>query len=246
MIRENMKLSAFEKVTKMQGLIEIGECAFGDCPDLSELELGKLEIVGNGAFINCNSLRSINLPSVRRVEEYAFVRCGGLRDVMFGKDLERIEEYAFFMCTALTRIAIPLKDNLDFDNEAFNYCLNLSRVDTIDGEIHKTISSLHLESWRDEMLEEIDSINQILPNTQAKTQAILEWIEAVHSRMEDYKTEHQILVKEAMTLLELALWKAKLLNEADERKCNVEEVTKKAKIDTEAARKEQRVTCVQV
>ncbi len=46
-----------------------------------------------------------------------------------------------------------------------------------------------------------------------------------------------------MTLLELALWKAKLLNEADEKKCNVDEVTKKAKIDAIPARKEYRVTC---
>ena len=61
--------------------------------------------------------------------------------------------------------------------------------------------------------------------------------------MERYKTEHSLLVKEAMALLELALWKAKLLNEADEKKCNVDEVTKKAKIDAEATRKEQRVTC---
>ena len=36
----------------------------------------------------------------------------------------------------------------------------------------------------------------------------------VLSRMDHYKSEHQTLLKEAMTLLELALWKAKLLNEA--------------------------------
>ena len=61
--------------------------------------------------------------------------------------------------------------------------------------------------------------------------------------MEHYKTEHKLLLKEAMTLLELALWKAKILNEADEKRCNVDEVTKKAKIDVEAARKENRFTC---
>jgi hypothetical protein len=49
-------------------------------------------------------------------------------------------------------------------------------------------------------------------------------------------------VKEAMTLLELALWKAKLLNETDGKKCNVDIMTKKV-IDAETARKEHRVTC---
>jgi len=61
--------------------------------------------------------------------------------------------------------------------------------------------------------------------------------------MEHYRTEHQTLLKEAMMLLELALWKTKLLNEAGEKKCNVDEVRKKARIDTEAARKEHRVSC---
>ena len=58
-----------------------------------------------------------------------------------------------------------------------------------------------------------------------------------------YISEHKGLAKEAMTPLELALWKTKLLNEAVEKKCNVDEMTKKAKIDDEAARKEHRVTC---
>jgi hypothetical protein len=61
--------------------------------------------------------------------------------------------------------------------------------------------------------------------------------------MEHYKAEHQIMLKEAITLLELALWKAKLLHEAGEKKCNIDVVTKKVKINGEAARKEHRVTC---
>ena len=62
-------------------------------------------------------------------------------------------------------------------------------------------------------------------------------------RMEHYKSEHKLLLKEVMTLLDLALWKGRLLNETGEKKCNVDVVTMKAKIDTEAARKEHRVTC---
>jgi hypothetical protein len=52
-----------------------------------------------------------------------------------------------------------------------------------------------------------------------------------------------MLVKEAMMLLELALWKAKLVNEAGEKKCNDNDVTKKVKIDAETARKEHQITC---
>jgi hypothetical protein len=159
--------------------------------------------------------------------------------------LERIEINPFLNCTALRRIVIPLKYGLIVGDESFCGCRNLSRVDILDGGIHKTISSLLLEPWRNEMQEEINRINQTLPNTQSieKTGVIQRWITRVLSRMEHYKSEHQLLLKEAMTLLELALWKAKLLHETDERKCNVNDVTKKAKIDNVGARKEHRVTC---
>ena len=141
----------------MNGVIEVEEGAFYLCTALSELEFDKLEIIGHFAFVDCNSLSSINLPSIRRVGRVAFQCCGALTDVVFGPDLERIEEYAFLDCTALTRIVIPLKDNLIIANTIFSYCKNLSRVDILDeGGIHETISSLHMEPWRNEMKQEFD------------------------------------------------------------------------------------------
>ena len=171
----------------MRGVVEIETLSFCNCPVLSELEFDKLEIIGEYAFALCKSLVFINMPSVRRVGEYTFNGCDSLR-----------------------RISIPLKDNLIIEYDAFNDCYNLSRVDTLVGDT--TISSLHLESWRDEMQDEIDRINQTLPNTPVfdKTTAIQEWITSVLSGMEHYKSEHQIILKEAATLLELALWKANL------------------------------------
>jgi hypothetical protein len=233
------------RVSNMTGLIEIERFAFSYCHALSEMEFGKLEIIGNVAFLGCNSLKSINMPSIGMLRPGAFNSCKKLTGAAFGGKLERIEQNVFYGCTALRRIVIPLKDNLTIHNDAFDGCHNLSRVDTLDGGIHKTISSLNLESWRNEMEGEIDRINQTLLNTQAieKGGAIQQWIARVLNRMEHYKSEHQMLLKEAVTLLELALWKAKLLNDLDEKKCSVDEVTKKAKIDTESARKEHRVTC---
>ena len=141
--------------------------------------------------------------------------CQELTDVVFGKNLEDIEGDPFLECTALRRIAVPLKDNLIIGENAFIYT-NLLRVDTLAGEIHATISSLHMETWQDEMQDEIDRINETLPNTQPieKAGAIQQWIDRVLSRTEQYKSEHRILLKEAMTLLELALWKANLYDDA--------------------------------
>ena len=66
-------------------------------------------------------------------------------------------------------------------------------------------------------------------------------MDSVIDKMDHYKAEHCIYAKEAITLLELALWKAKLAGEKEES-CP-EGRTKKAKIDVDSARKERRVTC---
>ncbi len=208
-------------VSKMTGLIEMEAGAFYHCYRLSELEFDRLEIIGYYAIFYCNSLRSIKMPSIRRVGGYAFAKCYALRDVVFGEKLERIERNAFDECTALRRITIPLKDNLIIGNSAFSNCGKLSNVDTIDGGIHKTVSSLHMKMWRDEMedeIDEIDRINQTLPtnNHNEKSQAIQQWITRVFSRMEHFKSEHQLLLKEVTTLLELALWKANLHENEDD------------------------------
>ena len=202
---------SLRRVRNMQGVIEIEDCAFNSCTALSDIDFDKLEIIGRLAFLDCNSLKPINMPSVRSVGACAFMHCRALTDAVFGEKLDRIERSAF-SGSALRRIAIPLKDNLFIYYNAFSQCGNLSAVDTLDGGMHRTISSLHLESWRDEMKEEIsiDRINQTLLNTTDKTAAIQEWIRRVLSRMEHYRNEHHMLVKEAMTLLVLAVWKANL------------------------------------
>ena len=230
-------------LTKMNGVIEIEGHAFFRCDALLDLDFDKLEIIGVQAFGYCRSLRFINLPSVRRVGRSAFWDCWALIEAVFSADLDRIDGGAFFKCTSLRRIAIPLKDNfLSFESEigVFFDCPNLSRVD-IAGGIQNTISSLHMESWRDEMMEDIDRINQTLPDTPlgrdnpaAKTTAIQQWMRSVLDRMEHYNAEHKILLKEAMVLLELALWKAKLEDNGSNN-IGAESV--------EVVRKQHRVTC---
>ena len=93
------------------------------------------------------------------------------------------------------------------------------------------------------MISEIDRINQVLPNTLAdeKTGEIQRWMEVVMDKIDHYKSEHCRYVKEGITLLELALWKAKL-GENDEDS-SVERRTKKVKVDSVDARKERRITC---
>jgi hypothetical protein len=111
---------------------------------------------------------------------------------------------------------MPLKDGI-IDINVSLYCRNLTTV-TIVGGIHKTIASLHLESWRNDMRQEINRINQVLPShPYRKTAEIQQWIRSVIRLLAHYKEEHKALLKEATTLLELALWKSKIDNEGGTR-----------------------------
>jgi len=234
---------------KLPGVKEVGYIAFINCIRLIDVEFGdKLETIGGNAF-NSTSLRKIKMPTVRTIGRFAFSRCSEqLTDVELPA-VERIGQSSFFRCVTLQRVSIPLKDNmfpLDTLHQRytqFNACENLTTVDLVGG-IHKTISSLLLECLRDEMNQEIDRINQVLPNTHVdeKTAVIQEWIESVINRMEHYKAEHNRLLMEDMTQLELAVWKAKLDEVMAVAHSPEIQPTKKAKIDVDAMRKEQRIT----
>ena len=152
----------------MPGVKIVEEGAIQICPALTDVECGKLEIIKDRAFSECKSLRNINLPSARIVEGSAFYQCYALTDVKFGNKLERFDSFAFSACRSLQRITIPLKDGLITADSIFIGCRNLRHVDLIEGaELHESIATLQFESWRNDMHEEIDSINQILPNAWA-------------------------------------------------------------------------------
>jgi hypothetical protein len=248
---EIIEQGAFFDCTSLRGIIKlpgvrvVEDWAFR-FTGLTDVEFGdQLETIGGGAFGECTSLRSVKMPTVRNIDTDAFYDCNQLTAVEM-PDVERIGDDAFFNCTRLRRIAIPLRDDIFDGNNVFSDCDNLSTVN-LGGGIHKTISSLHLESWRNEMNEEIDRINSDLednPVGDHKTRAIRQWIESVLERLNHYKTEHKALLKEAMTLLELALWKAKLLDEKEEEDhfLGGKQASKRAKIDDETARTELRIT----
>ena len=150
----------------------------------------------------------------------AFARCNALSSVKFGSKLERIGQVVFKGCPTLERITIPLKDGTITTDNTFTGCESLNHVDLVEGaELRETIAALHFEEWRNDMNEEINSINHILPNTNAggwdddidgyddgeKAQAIRRWLRSVLGKMIHYKAEHQRILDEAASTLVLAL-----------------------------------------
>jgi len=232
----------------LQSAVEIDYGAFAGCRNLVEVEFGdELERIGNNAFAYCTSLKHLKLPSIISIESEAFEECSALTDIELSERLETIGVRAFNDCERLQRIAIPMKRDLISDQfwrheyNQFGYCEQLATVDLVGG-IHKTVASLHMESWRTDMLEEIKRMNEFLPictTGDAKTNLIRDWMILVFYKMVNFKARHCMYVKEGITLLELALWKAKFEKEEKYGEGRI----KKAKIDTESARKERRITC---
>ena len=232
----------------LKSAIKIEEWGFNNCESLESVQFDELEIIGDYAFYECSSLTHLKLPSIITIGHRAFCKCKRLTDIELSDRLETIGLQAFANCQLrLQRIAVPLKRDLFVFNDTnqkynqFDDCYFLATVDLVGG-IDTTIASLHMESWRTEVNDEINRINQVLPNILApeKTDEIQRWMDSVIEKFEHYKSEHNRYVKEGITLLELALWKAKLGEKED--KC-VEGRAKKAKVDAESARQDKRMTC---
>ena len=204
----------------MLGVEDVGRGAFDRCIALTNVECNKLEKIGQRAFHGCRSLISIDLPSAKSVEDYAFNACKDLKNARFGKYLRRIELWAFSGCLSLERIALPLKNGLIPHDNTFKDCENLNSVDLVEIEaLNETIDALLLEEWKIDMRTEINSINQILPNTYAggynaeevtyddgeKALRIWQWMSNLLLKIFEYKGSHRRIVEGAAEILQVAL-----------------------------------------
>ncbi len=228
------------KWIKLPGVEVIEYGAFADC-GLEYVEFGdKLRSIEECAFFNCTSIEKVQFASPLRVGKYAFEDCEKLTEVELPEEVKGVECGAFEFCPSLQRISMPLKDGI-FGDQAVYGCEKLTTINII-GSIHKTISYLSLESWRNEIYAEIDRVNRVLPDAdqKEKTHIIQQWMISVSSIVEYYKNEHCNLIHEAMVQLDLALWKVNL----DEKNvCSLSEVgTTTNTVLSARARQEQFIT----
>ena len=193
----------------------IGMLAFAFCKDLVNVEFTeKLSVIGEEAFRLCTSLKEIKLPdNLQVLGKQAFLGCTGLKSLVIpsGKRIG-VGYRSFGSCTSLQCVTIPLNiDLLSTNHKIFDGCDRLNSI-YITGEVHRVVSSLTLDKWKTDINVELKRINSILPSIKRgpKTTRMMEWMETLNFKIERYKLEHNRVLKEAMALLELALWKAKL------------------------------------
>ena len=98
------------------------------------------------------------------------------------------------------------------EDDIFRGCYDLMHADLVEGEVYATVAALQLEEWRNDIKQEIASINQILPNTcpgrygeVEKARVIRRWIRSVLRKLNRYQEAHNRLLNEAAAILQFAL-----------------------------------------
>lgn len=103
----------------------IGDSAFKGQEKLKKLMFPKLLEVGEEAFKGCTGLKSISMPRVEEIKTSAFEDCTQLKDIEMS-EVQVVEESAFAGCTALESVEMPSLEGIG--DEAFYGCTALRSV----------------------------------------------------------------------------------------------------------------------
>jgi hypothetical protein len=106
------------------GVTEIGENAFFQCPALTGVSIGdSLKVIGSGAFLWCRNLTHVEL----------------------GNQVEKIDLYAFADCDSLEEITIPESVRL-IDYKAFGEC-HLKRINLAGADVQIAATAFQGNGW---------------------------------------------------------------------------------------------------
>lgn len=139
--------STYGKITFDGTVTEIGDYAFQNCLNVTEITLpNTVTKIGYGAFSNLKSLQKpifnstifVRLPiiyngeyiitsSVKEIASSAFKKCTGLTGITIPSSVKKIGESAFAYCTNLKAITIP-NNVSEIGHCAFWNCNNLTSI----------------------------------------------------------------------------------------------------------------------
>ena len=180
-----------------------GIYAFNKCKSLREVVLNDgLKKIGQNAFNICTSLQSITIPStVIEIGHRAFLNCCGLREVTIVNNEVQISVNTFQDCTSLERFKFPsLSTRLDTLIQAGQTDIE-AKMDNIPA-VEWRGGELIIPAVRQEIEREDDHADDAILGILLKVDK--EKLDEIVTLIKHYET------KEATTLFELALWKAKI------------------------------------
>eukprot|EP00581_Thalassiosira_minuscula_P007818 CAMPEP_0183703586 /NCGR_PEP_ID=MMETSP0737-20130205/1284_1 /TAXON_ID=385413 /ORGANISM="Thalassiosira miniscula, Strain CCMP1093" /LENGTH=398 /DNA_ID=CAMNT_0025930371 /DNA_START=161 /DNA_END=1357 /DNA_ORIENTATION=- len=231
-------LRSLERIECPSALVDIEDNVFYDCIELKEVVLNEgLKRIGRGALNSCYSLEGIILPSTLvEIEKYAFVDCIELKEAVLNEGLAKIGAHAFNGCRFLEGITFP-STLLEIGTGAFAYCFELKevvlneRVKQIEENAFDNCHSLgglkfpsiqtHLDSinYDRDRVAIYNAINEIDYVSIEDGEVLISsvpldgrngWVERKESLDQILGLIAFVRLKEATTVLELALWKLEM------------------------------------
>ena len=191
--------SALQSIRLSSTVTQIGYSAFCGCWSLGEVVLNEgLQTIGQMAFCHCSSLERITIPhTVTKISKDTFYNCQNLREVGLHEGIQTIGKDAFEKCLSLERFTFP-KSSTRLSNITRASLTEVeNKIDNIRGLVERRGSKLFI------------SADTTSVHTNRKTIRV-NWyiVKGILGRIDRLLTHYKL--KEATTLLELAMWKSKI------------------------------------
>lgn len=128
--------SSLKSVTGL-GIVEIGDNAFRNSRELTEVNFPKLKKIGRNAFENCSNLKTVHAPLVEEIGAGAFKKAGALVEVNF-PHLKVVEQDVFNTSNGKLE-KIVLSSATELKDNAFGYQPNIKSLEL--GAVPPTLSA---------------------------------------------------------------------------------------------------------
>jgi len=207
------------EVVFKDGIKKIGDRVFYECRSLESITLpSTLLEIGKYAFAACNNLRTVVLnEGLKKVDFYGFACCTSLQSITLPSTLTTIGSYAFTGCNRIREVVI-LNESVDrgIIKKVMLTCISVRKLNFPKLSTRlKNISKI--DHWSNVIRDKIDAILQIvrrdnggfLISTRDRGEMV-DWKPVKQSFDDIYKLISYYELKEATSLFELALWKAKI------------------------------------
>lgn len=117
---------------QLEGITEIKEFEFNRC-QAEEIKIpSTITRVGNNAFNQCSNITEINLENVTIIGDNAFSECSSLNNISFNSNIERIGSKAFNNCKAIQEITIA-NGRVFLESGVFENCSGLKMISLPEG-----------------------------------------------------------------------------------------------------------------
>lgn len=230
---------SLESIKLPSAVTEVGACTFARCCNLRHVEFNEgLFTIERAAFSGCIALKRIKLPSsVIELGVDAFECCSKLRDVMLNEGIITIGRSAFRGCVCVSFGSIKLPSTVtEVGAYAFRDCRALRNMELNDGldtiGDHAFSGCLLLECFRFPCIytrldaishagqTAAESVTSGIPGVSRSLGDLLISFDAMEGG-QNWRTFRESLrkicrlityheLKEATSIIELALWKAKI------------------------------------